>query len=303
MTGGTIVNHFLQRSRITHTRNDEGSCRVLHYLVAGASDVEAAHYGFKNRQGAMIRWKLLGPSAHLRKNPRDVEGLHHFKRSLWELNFQLSDIVHICELLAVVLHHGQLEFRQPAALDWEGPDGDAYHEESASLVTTNDPDTLNLISAFLGVEAAHLEAALATQTKTVGPETITVALGPLEAQENAAGLASMLNSLITRYIIDSTNQETCAPDGSIANTISIIDFSGFCYTPTGTVLDQLLSNSSAEFMYNLSLCAVKRKAEILQAEEVTTAATEYFDNADAARDLLNPRTGLLSILEERWRND
>ncbi|KAH7140986.1 class V chitin synthase [Dactylonectria macrodidyma] len=303
LTSGTIVNHFLQRSRITHTPTNEGSYRILHYLVAGASDVETAHYGFKNHQGSMNRWKILGPSAHLRKNPRDMEGLHLFKRALWELKFHQVDVEQICELFAVVLHLGQLEFQQSEIFEREDPNGDRYLEDCANLVAVHNPETLDLVSAFLGVEASYLEALIVTQTRTVGAETITVALSPLEAQENAAGLASMLYSLITRHIIGRMNQETYTPGGSTINTISIIDFSGFLQTSAGSTLDQLLRNSSAEFLYNLSLCAVMRKTEMLQAEEVSIVPTEYFDNSNAVRDILSPRTGLISMLEERWRKE
>ncbi|KAH7009025.1 chitin synthase-like protein [Ilyonectria destructans] len=303
LVGGAFVNHFLQRRRITHIPNNEGSYRILHYLVAGASDAEAAHYGFKNRQGSMNRWKLLGPSARLRKNPRDVECFHIFKRALWEMNFQQSEIVRICELLAVVLHLRQLEFQQSAALEREDPNDVIHYEDSVNLVTVQNPDTLNLISTLLGVQTAHLEALIATQAKTVGTEAITIALSPPKAQANAASLASMFYALTTRHIIDRMNQETCAPDGSSINTISFVDFSGFLHQPsTGSTLDQLLRNSSAEFMYNLSLHAVKQKVDVLQAEEIVTVATEYFDNSDAVKDLLNSHMGLLSILEERWRN-
>ncbi|KAH6984233.1 glycosyltransferase family 2 protein [Ilyonectria sp. MPI-CAGE-AT-0026] len=303
LVGGAFVNHFLHQSRITHIPNNEGSYRILHYLVGGASDAEAAHYGFKNHQGSINRWKLLGPSARLQKNPQDVERFHIFKRALWEMNFQQSEILRICELLAVVLHLGQLEFQQPAALDMEDPTDDIHYEDSVHLATVQNPDTLNLISTLLGVQAAHLEALIATQAKTVGTEAITIALSPPKAQANAASLASMFYALITRHIIDRMNQETRAPDGFNINTISFVDFSGFLHQPSaGSTLNQLLRNSSAEFMYNLSLHAVKQKVDVLQADEIVTVPTKYFDNSDAVKDLLNSRMGLLSILEERWRN-
>ncbi|KAH6880471.1 class V chitin synthase [Thelonectria olida] len=299
LIGGAILGHRLPRSQFSHAHTDGRSYRILYYLISGASDAERAHFGFKNRQGSTHRWKYLGPSAHFRKNSTDVEGFHRFKSALWELDFQQSEVAQICEIFAAVLHIGQLEFHRPAILDVEGLDGGV-----AELAQVQNTEVLDLISSFLGAHPAHIEALMVSRTERVHGETITIALDPSRARANAAMLASMLYDLTTGYIIERMNQQTLAPDGSVVNTISLVDFPGLSHQPsTGSTLDQLLNNSSAEFMYNLSLHAVKRREDLLQAEEIPTVGTAYFDNSNTIKGLFNPQTGLLRVVEEQHRNN
>src|SRR5262249_20408247 len=46
-----------------------------------------------------------------------------------------------------------------------------------------------------------------------------------------------------------------------------------------------------------------RKAEMLETEEVSVAATSYFDNSDAVKGLLKPGNGMLSILDDQTRRN
>ncbi|KAH7117321.1 myosin head-domain-containing protein, partial [Dactylonectria macrodidyma] len=97
----------------------------------------------------------------------------------------------------------------------------------------------------------------------------------------------------------------CAPEESIANTVSVVDFPGFAQqTSTSSALDQLLNNAATEAVYNMTLQNFfDRKADMLESEEVSVAATSYFDNSDAVRGILKPGNGLLSILDDQTRRN
>jgi chitin synthase len=314
LIGAKLLDHRLERSRITSIPTGERNFHVLYYLLAGTSDAEKEHLGLKNGAAAsnrhsadmskagQKRWKYLGHPTQLKVGINDAEGFQHFKTALRKLEFPRNEIAEICQLLASVLHLGQLEFANSHATLAGGDESGAI-EGGDQIVVVRNKDVLGIIAAFLGVPQDALENSLGYRTKTLNRERVTIMLDAKGARAHADELARTLYSLLVAWIIESCNERLCAVEDSIANTISIIDFPGFSQTSaTGSTLDQLLNNAATESLYNFCLQSFfDKKAELLESEEVAVPATSYFDNSDAVRALLKPGNGLLSILDDQTK--
>ena len=306
LIGGKLLDHRLERSRITDVPTGERNFHVLYYLLAGTSAAEKAHLGFDEAMhgSSQKRWRYLGHPTQLKVGINDAEGFQLFKTALRKLEFPRSEIAEICQVLACILHIGQLEFETTSSTTVTGDDSGGFSHEGGQTVTSvKNKEVLTIIAAFLGVSAADLQTTLGYKTRMIHKERVTVMLDPAGARANANELARTLYSLLVAYVIENINQKICAPEESIANTISIIDFPGFSQiSSTHSALDQLLNNAACESLYNLTLQNFfDRKADMLESEEVSVAATSYFDNSDAVRGLLKPGNGLLSILDDQTR--
>jgi chitin synthase len=306
LIGSKLLDHRLERSRIADVPTGERNFHILYYLLAGTSAAEKAHLGLESPAGSQTRWKYLGHPTQLKVGINDAEGFQVFKNALRKLEFPRSEIAEICQVLAGILHIGQLEFETAANTTVTGDDSGGFSHEGATNVTAvKNKEVLAIVAAFLGVGAQDLETTLSYKTKMIHKERVTVMLDPAGARAHANELARTLYSLLVAYIIESINQKMCAPEEAIANTISIIDFPGFAQqSSTRSALDQLLNNAATEALYNLTLQNFfDRKAEMLESEEVSVAATSYFDNSDAVKGLLKPGNGLLSILDDQTRRN
>ena len=303
----------------------ERSFHVLYYLLAGTSSAEKAHLGLDSpgavsnaihHPGQSVhghstgpqqkRWRYLGHPTQLKVGINDAEGFQLFKTALRKLEFPRSEIAEICQVLASILHIGQLEFETSAETTATGDDSGGFsHEGGQSITAVKNKDVLGIIAAFLGVGAHDLQTTLGYKTKILQRERVTVMLDPKGARKNADELARTLYSLLVAYVIESINQRVCAVEDSVANTISIVDFPGFAQQPsTESTLDQLLNNAATESLYHFTLQSFfEGKAEMLESEEVTVAATSYFDNSDAVKGLLKHGNGLLSILDDQTRRN
>ncbi|KAL9027685.1 MAG: hypothetical protein Q9196_003831 [Gyalolechia fulgens] len=321
LIGGKLLDHRLERSRIASVPTGERSFHVLYYLLAGTSAAEKAHLGLDTagfvsegaaRAGDRLsggtlghkRWRYLGHPTQLKVGINDVEGFQHFKTALRKLEFPRNDIAEICQILASILHIGQLEFVTSQATTPAPDESGGYSHEGGETVTmVKNREVLGIIAAFLGLSVQDLETSLGYKTKTIHRERVTVMLDPKGARGNADELARTLYSLLVAYLIEQINQKTCAVEDAVANTISIVDFPGFAQSAaTGSVLDQLLNNAATESLYHFCLQSFfERKADLLESEDVSVAATSYFDNGDAERGLLKPGNGLLSILNDQTR--
>ncbi|KAI1473814.1 glycosyltransferase family 2 protein [Daldinia sp. EC12] len=306
LIGGKLLDHRLERSRITDVPTGERNFHVLYYLLAGTSEAEKTHLGIDTPRDAAghRRWKYLGHPTQLKVGINDAEGFQLFKTALRKLEFPRSEIAEICQILACILHIGQLEFETTANTTATGDDSGGFsHEGGQNVTAARNKDVLGIIAAFLGVSSQDLQNTMGYKTKMIHRERVTVMLDPKGARANADELARTLYSLLVAYVIENINQKICAPEESIANTINIIDFPGFSQqSSTGSALDQLLNNAAVESLYNLTLQNFfDRKADMLDTEEVVVPATSYFDNSDAVKGLLKPGNGLLSILDDQTR--
>ena len=317
LIGGKLLDHRLERSRISHVPTGERSFHALYYLLAGTSDAEKQHLGLnspthittggglhRSNTVTQKRWRYLGHPTQMKVGVNDSEGFQHFKTALRKLEFPRGEIAEICQVLASILHIGQLEFTTGQATLTAAEESGGYSHEGGETVTTvKNSDVLQLVAAFLGLSAAELEESLRYKTKTISRERVTVMLDPKGARDNADELATTLYSLLVTYIIENINQRTCAAEEAVERTISIVDFPGFApATSTGSTLDQLLNNAATESLYNICLQSFfEKKADLLESEEVSVAATSYFDNTDAVRGLLKHGNGLLSILDDQTK--
>ncbi|KAL5330105.1 hypothetical protein ACEPPN_003629 [Leptodophora sp. 'Broadleaf-Isolate-01'] len=324
LIGGKVLDHRLERSRVAAVPTGERSFHVLYYLLAGTSAAEKSHLGLdtpgalsgvvhQNQAGnrhslgtQQKRWRYLGHPTQLKVGINDAEGFQLFKTALRKLEFPRSEIAEICQVLASILHIGQLEFETSDDTAVTGDESGGYsHEGGQSVTGVKNKEVLSIIAAFLGVSAQELQTTLGYKTKILHRERVTVMLDPKGARSNADELARTLYSLLVAYVIESINQRVCAVEDTVANTISIIDFPGFSQQQaTDSTLDQLLNNAATESLYNFTLQSFfEGKAEMLESEEVSVAPTSYFDNSDAVKGLLKHGNGLLSILDDQTKRN
>ena len=317
LIGAKLLDHRLERSRIASVPTGERSFHSLYYLLAGTSQAEKEHLGLElppqqnNEPGnrasmgaGQKRWRYLGHPTQLKVGINDSEGFQHFKTALRKLEFPKEEIAHICELLAAILHLGQLEFHTTRSTTTAPDDSGGYSHEGGETVTSvRNRESLETIAAFLGVAEADLETSLGYKTKTLYRERVTVMLDPQGARENADELARTLYSLLVAYVLETVNQRVCAADEAVGNTVSMVDFPGFAQQgATGSTLDQLLNNAATESLYHFCLHSFfEEKAGMLETEEISVPPTSYFDNSDAVKGLLKPGNGLLAILDDQTR--
>jgi chitin synthase len=310
LIGGKILDHRLERNRITSVPTGERSIHVLYYLLAGTSAAEKSHLGLESTGipsasgGNHKRWRYLGHPTQLKVGVNDAEGFQHFKTALRKLEFSRGEIAEICQVLASILHIGQLDFISGQSTTTGAEESGGYSHEGGEMVTVvKNKQALDSIAAFLGLSVDALENSLGYKTKTIHRERVTVMLDPKGARENADAFARTIYSLLVTWVIENVNQKICAAEDSVANTISIVDFPGFAQaSSTGSTLDQLLSNAATESLYNYCLQSFfDHKADVLDREEISVAATSYFDNVDTVRGLLKHGNGLLSILDDQTR--
>ena len=224
--GIKILDYLLEKSRVVTSLPDERNFHIFYYLLAGASTEERAAFEL----GDASSFKYLNSAKFKTTYPEDAAQMSQLRESLKILGFGRRQQFQMYQLLAAILHLGNIEFVD---------DPNKPHEPCS----IKNLDVLATAAELLGVLAPNLEITLTYQTKLIRNETCTIYLNAKEAANQRDDLCMTLYSLTFKWIIETINDKFCQDDCD--NFIGIIDFPGF-QDHTKNTFETLLYNYSAE---------------------------------------------------------
>lgn len=294
--GLALYDYRLERQRVTKVGTNERNYHVFYYMINGLSNAERQHLHLANQE-----FRFLGHRSQLHINGIDDKmKFKQLKLALYSLNFSRADVANIFQILAAILHLGQLEFRRIT------PD---ISRTTSAVVEIINHDTLEVIAQLLGVMPDVLYNSIIAKTGLINKDRVTIVLDQKGAKARAESLARTLYTMLFTFIMDRMNENLSVhPDSpNISNVVSVTDFPGFQPLQTTSSaasrqlphLDRLLHNCANEMLYNYLVHVYFRAPEeILESEEVYVNGSEYFDNGETVRVLAKPQTGILSVLNE-----
>ena len=289
--GVKTLDYYLERSRVAGAPSGERNFHIFYYLVAGASPEERQHMHLSEKTqyrylGARPPLGVRGPSSQ----NEDAVRFEQLKVALKNVGFSKRHVAQTCQLVAAILHLGNLEFTI-----------DRHRNEDAAVV--RNLDVLNIVSEFLGVQAAALEAALSYKTKLVKKELCTVFLDPDGASDNRDELAKTLYSLLFAWLNEHINQRLCRDD--FATFIGLFDLPGpQNLTSRPNSLDQFCVNFANERLLNF----IQKRLFEAHVQEYNNEGISrfvphvpYFDNSECTRLLQHRPGGLIHIMDDQAR--
>ncbi|KAI6023521.1 P-loop containing nucleoside triphosphate hydrolase protein [Pisolithus microcarpus] len=149
---------------------------------------------------------IAGPSPErstgARPNAVRADDAHRFEQlkvALKTVSLSKRHAVQACQVVAAILHLGNLEFTIDRSRD-------------VDAAVMRNVDTLALVAESLGVQPSALENALSYKTKLVKKELCTVFLDSDGASDNRNDLAKTLYSLLFAWLNEHINQRLCRDD-------------------------------------------------------------------------------------------
>ncbi|KAF8965794.1 glycosyltransferase family 2 protein [Flammula alnicola] len=291
LTGVKTLDYYLERNRVSAVPSGERNFHIFYYLVAGASPEERQHLHLLDK----TTYRYLGQRGTTSARPnggRDEDGLRfdQLKIALKAIGFSKRHVAQTCQLVAAILHLGNLEFII-----------DRHRNEDAAVV--RNVDILEIVADFLGIQPASLEAALSYKTKFVKKELCTVFLDPDGASDNRDDLAKTLYSLLFAWLNEHINQRLCKDDFS--TFIGLFDLPGpqnMSSRPNS--LDQFCINFANERLQNwIQKTLFEDHVNEYNLEGIARFVPQvpYFDNAECIRLLQNSPGGLIHIMDDQAR--
>ncbi|KAF9078668.1 glycosyltransferase family 2 protein [Rhodocollybia butyracea] len=290
LTGVKTLEYYLERNRVAGAPSGERNFHIFYYLVAGATPEERQHLHLLDRTA----YRYLGQrNVTARPNGAkddDAIRFEQLKVALKTIGLSKRHVAQTCQLLAAILHLGNLEFII-----------DRGRNEDAAVVRNT--DVCAIVADFLGVQPSELEQSLSYRSKLVKKEMCTVFLDPDGASDNRDDLAKALYSLLFSWMNEHINQRLCKDDFS--TFIGLFDLPGpQNMTSRPNSLDQFCINFANE---RLQHWTQKRLFEAhvneYTAEGISrfVPSVQYFDNTECVRLLQNKPGGLIHIMDDQAR--
>ncbi|KAJ3999067.1 glycosyltransferase family 2 protein [Lentinula boryana] len=290
LTGVKTLEYYLERNRVAGAPSGERNFHIFYYLVAGATPEERQHLHLVDKTA----YRYLGQrNVTARPNgAKDDDALRfeQLKVALKTIGLSKRHVAQTCQLLAAILHLGNLEFVT-----------DRSRNEDAAVVRNT--DVCAIVADFLGVQPGELEQSLSYRSKLVKKEMCTIFLDPDGASDNRDDLAKALYSLLFSWLNEHINQRLCKDDFS--TFIGLFDLPGpQNMTSRPNSLDQFCINFANE---RLQHWTQKRLFEAhvneYAAEGIAhfVPSVAYFDNTECIRLLQNKPGGLIHIMDDQAR--
>ncbi|PWN53277.1 putative chitin synthase 8 [Violaceomyces palustris] len=286
LMGAKTLDYYLERNRVVSAASSERNFHVFYYLVAGASDEEKQFLHIEDASS----FRYLGQtSRHKDATSEDAARFNRLKQAFKNVGLSKRHVASICQVLAAILHLGNLEFSQ-----------DRHSTQDSA--TVRNPAVLDKVAGFLGIQAKALEETLTYKTKLIKNEVCTILLDADGASNNRDDLAKSLYSLLFAWINEFINEKLCRDD--FDTFVGLLDLPGFQNLSKSNSLDQFCVNFATESLQRYLLRSVfERKRDEYADEGITylSPETPYFDNAECLRLMTNQPGGLIHIIDDQSR--
>ncbi|RHZ77100.1 hypothetical protein Glove_186g151 [Diversispora epigaea] len=281
LIGAKTLDYLLEKGRISNVPHNERNFHVFYYLISGASHDEKSHLHLTD----VTHYRYLNIPKGTRISSVDDAGkFNELKQALKSLGFHKKHVAQMFQLLAAILHLGNIQFAE---------DPNNRLKEAAFV---KNQEVLDLVSDFLGMDSRSLESILTYKTKLIKKEMCTIFLDSENASKQRDDLANILYSLLFSWIVEYINTKLC--HDNFASFISIVDLLGFQDLAKNS-LDQFCVNFANEKIHNFILQQIFESDKEFLAEGINTFEVPYADNTSCLQMIVKPSSGLIAIMNDQ----
>ncbi|XP_077978744.1 unconventional myosin-X-like [Glandiceps talaboti] len=277
ITGGKIKDFLLEKNRVVGQNPGERNYHVFYSLLAGApQDVreklqlkDVSAYRYLNQSGCS------GDAAI-----DDSGSFDRIKEAMNVMKFKDGDICDVCDVLAAILHIGNMEFI------------------TAGGAQVSDRNILETVSKLLGLHGYQLNDALTQKSMILRGEEI---LTPLEidgAEASRDSLAMNLYARCFQWIIKKINSRIKGADTFCS--VGVLDIFGFENFEVNR-FEQFninYANEKLQEYFNKHIFSLEQHE--YNTEGLSWVDIDWTDNGECL-DLVERKLGILALIDEESR--
>ena len=281
MVGAKLIEYLLEKTRVSGPLDGGRNFHIFYYLLEGSTHEERVQWHLSD----VAHFNYLTGSTivgyYFFAKIRFAQGkggyLEIIKGHLKSLGIGRRQQNQIWQLLAAVLHLGNIQFKEPVA---------------GETCTIKNFQQLQLVSEMLGILPDSLETALTSRTRVVGKDNVVEYFNEKEAIVQRDSLARNLYATCFSWIVEQINQKLCASDADFNRFVSILEVPGFAGTSgTRNDFNRLLVNFANEKLYSHTMY------ELFVAQEIAFPENSYSSNQEILNVLCSEKKGILRLID------
>ena len=161
ISGAMISNYLLEKTRVTTQIEGERNYHIFYQLLSGADDSLLKEF---HLEGGSKRFRYLG-NRNYQKSKRDIADFYETRECLKRIGLDDSDQKYILQIVASLLHIGNIQFEQQGVST-----GAAGHDDGSSeyaQMTDNSLNSLSVACDLLGLEHNEVKEAILTKNLSI----------------------------------------------------------------------------------------------------------------------------------------
>lgn len=260
----------------------ERNYHIFYSLLAGLPKEDKK----KLDLGDASQYNYLNGGKTLTCTGRDEESeFLEIKSALKVLNFSEEDSWSIFQLLAIILHLGNLKFKQMVIANMEASE-------------ISDSNSVSKISGFLGSNKTNFCEALTKKTIFAHGERVTSNLSKEQAMESRDAFVKAIYGRLFIYIVEKVNQAIYQPKASAETSIGVLDIFGFENFNVNS-FEQLCINYANESLQQFFVQHIfKMEQEYYTKEGINWKNISFVDNQEVLDLIAQKPMSLLSLIDE-----
>ncbi|XP_044267931.1 myosin-VIIa-like [Tribolium madens] len=280
--GARIEQYLLEKSRIVSQNDGERNYHIFYSMLAGLSKEEKKRFDLGEPDNYLY---LKGGRTLTCQGRNEANEFTDIRGAMKVLNFTDKEANDIFQLLAAILHLGNLKFKA----------GTASNTESSEIQDVSGADK---IARLLGSNKFDLGEALTKKTIYAHGDKVISTLSQEQASESRHAFVKGIYGKLFIMIIEKINNAIYQPKGSSKTSIGVLDIFGFENFAVNS-FEQLCINYANENLQQFFVQHIfKLEQEYYTKEGINWKNIAFIDNQDVL-DLIGMKPmNLMSLIDE-----